>query len=371
MVVNVVLIVLAVLVGLVLAIWAHLCFWTRRLALPMPYGSSEELTMPDGATIVLRRLARVLGSKRSVGPPVLLVHGLGANHRNNDLHPEFSLARYLESQGRDVWLVTLRSGRPTRGHQRRQVRFEAMALQDVPLAIAAVRERTGAPAIDYVGFSMGGMLLYAALGRSVPEVWLRSAVLCGSPGRVGAGRPGLKRTAALPRGLVPGLRLRFLSRLVAFASEWFPTRFHQVTVNFRNVPRGLIRAALVNLVEDIPASLNADFAAFSLLGEASVGGVPTLAGLATVSVPALFVAGSVDKLASVRSVERAFDAWAAERPETPKRLVPFGRPYGHLEDYGHGDLAFGKHVVRELFPIIETFFAEPTLVVPERPVSEA
>ena len=345
-----------------LATWAHLRYWTRRLLVTMPYASTEELVTPDGATIVLRRIGLPTAPLAPERAPVLLVHGLGANHRNNDLDPEFSLARHLQARGHDVWLLTLRSGRPTRGAARRAVRFESMVLHDLPVAIAAVRERTGAASIDYLGFSMGGMLLYGALGRAVPEAWLRRVVVCGSPGIVGVARPLRRWLRRLPRALVPGAPLRLAARLFAFASEWFRTPFHGVTVNPRNVPPGLTRSALVNLVEDIPAALNADFAAFSAVGEARVGGVSTLAGLATVTVPALFIAGSVDNLAPVRSVRRAFDAWAAERPETPKRFVPFGRAYGHAEDYGHGDLAFGKHVATEIFPVIEGFLAEQPLV---------
>jgi hypothetical protein len=41
-----------------------------------------------------------------------MVHGLSANHRNNDLIPDHSIARHLRAHGRDVWLLTLRSGHP-------------------------------------------------------------------------------------------------------------------------------------------------------------------------------------------------------------------------------------------------------------------
>ena len=348
---------IAALIVLVVALaWAHLRYWSTALALPLPYASTEELATADGSTIVLRRVS--VPTSTDGGPPVLLVHGLGANHRNNDLHPERSLARHLQNAGRDVWLLTLRSGLPTRGAARRRVRFEAMAFHDVPLAIEAVRSRTGAASIDYVGFSMGGMLLYAAIGRSVPEAWLRRVVICGSPGRIRIWRSlgGLVRR--VPGALVPGVPLRLVSRLFAFASEWFVTPFHGITVNPRNVPPGLTRVALVNLVEDIPASLNADFASFSQMRELRVRSEPVLAGLATVSVPALFIAGAADRLAPAASVRRAFEAWGAERSDMNKRFVIFGREHGHAEDYGHGDLAFGTHVSREIFPTIQAFLAD-------------
>ncbi|MBM4360290.1 MAG: alpha/beta fold hydrolase [Deltaproteobacteria bacterium] len=333
--------------------WAHLAFWTRRLTLPMPYARVEELRTADGATIELRRL-RELPAEGSV--PVLLVHGLGANHRNNDLHPEFSLARHLEAEGRDVWLLTLRSGRKTPGPERALVRFDAMARYDLPTAIETVRSRTGASRIDYLGFSMGGLLLYAALARTVDEGWLRRVVICASPGSIGVPRPLRWLAARLPRGLVPGAPLRVLARLFAFASEWLPKRLRSGVVNHANVPEGLTRAALVNLVEDIPASLQADFVSFAKEGFVCFDGRPALDGLRAVRVPALFLAGSVDGLAPIRSVRRAFEAWGAERDDLEKRFVALGRAYGHEEDYGHGDLAFGRHVAREVFPLVSEFF---------------
>lgn len=337
--------------------WAHLVYWTRRFALALPYAHTEELVTPDGTSIVLRRLPIPAGARAEGTPPVLLVHGLGANHRNQDLQADRSLARHLAAEGRDVWLLTLRSGRPPRSFaDRRRIRFDAMATEDLPVAVRGVLDRTGASALDYVGFSMGGMLLYAALGRSVPEAWIRRAVIVGSPGRVWLSRPMRAVLRILPRSLVPTLRFRFLARAFAFASEWFVTPFHGVGANPKNLARGTTRAAMMNLVEDIPGALSGDFAAFALAGgELRVGGKPVLPGLAQVSVPVLFLAGTADRLAPIAAVRKAHDAWAAERPATPKRFSIVGRAHGHREDYGHGDLAIGKHVVEEIFPMIAAF----------------
>jgi polyhydroxyalkanoate synthase len=346
-------------VVLALATWAHLAFWSRRLALTMPYARIEELSTPDGATIELRRVREPTEGR--VGVPVLLVHGLGANHRNNDLHPERSLARHLDRHGRDVWLLTLRSGRPTAGLARRAVRFEAMARYDLPTAIEAVRSRSGAERIDYLGFSMGGILLYAALGRTVDEALVRRVVICGSPGIIGVPRVlrGLVRT--LPRALVPGAPLRLVARLFAFAAEWLVTPIHRMILHPPNVPRGFTRLSMVNLVEDIPSGLQADFAEFAKDGTIRCGGEPALEGLRDVAVPALFLAGSVDRLAPIRSVHRAYDAWGANHPTLEKRFVSLGRDHGHANDYGHGDLAFGREVEREVFPLIADFLADSAL----------
>src|SRR5687768_11595496 len=88
--------------------WAHHAYWTRRLRVVTDYAELHRLATEDGSAIELRRLR---SNAESELPPVVLVHGLATSHRNHDVDPDFSLARYLEAQGRDVWLVTLRSGR--------------------------------------------------------------------------------------------------------------------------------------------------------------------------------------------------------------------------------------------------------------------
>jgi pimeloyl-ACP methyl ester carboxylesterase len=342
------------------ATWAHFRFWTRRLTLSLEYASNEQIVTPDGATIELRRVPIPEAAAKVALPPVLLVHGLGANHRNQDLHPDFSLARYLAARGRDVWLLTLRSGlRPRSRAERQRVRFGAMAENDLPVAVRGVLDRTGAVALDYVGFSMGGMLLYAAIGRSVPEELFRRVVIVGSPGRIGVARWLRPLARRVPRALVPTMRFRLGAAGIAFASEWLRTPFHAFTINPGNVSKGITRAALMNLIEDIPGPLNADFVEWAGAdGEIRTSRGAALAGLAGVGTPALFLAGTADKLAPIGSVKRAFDAWGKDRPTIAKRFVTVGRAYGQAEDYGHGDMAIGTTVAVDLFAPIASFLEE-------------
>ena len=340
---------------------AHLRYWVRRLTLPLEYATCETVATPDGSRIELRQVPVPVGVMLATLPPVLLVHGIGANYRNNDLQPNFSLARHLAAQGHDVWLLTLRSGlgRWTRAESLR-VRFAAMVKEDVPLAVATVLARTGAAAVDYVGFSMGGMLLYAALGRTLPARLVRRAVIVGSPARVTAPRQLLPLLRRLPRWAVPGGHYKLGAHAFAFASEWVQTPIHRALINPDNMTAGMTRAVLVNMVEDIPASLNADFLEWAVHdGAIRVDGVPVLPGLADIDVPALFFAGSADRLAPPAAVKLAFDAWGAARGDRAvKRLVVLGRSHGYRADYGHGDLAVGAHATGELFEPIARFLGE-------------
>jgi polyhydroxyalkanoate synthase subunit PhaC len=350
---------LGVTIGLaILLVTLHLRYWVERLTLAVDYAFEAELATPDGASIGLRRVPPVAGRPAADLPPVLLVHGLAANHRNQDIHPDYSLARYLAALGRDVWLLTLRSGLPVprSRRDRRLLGFEAMAEHDVPLAVATVLQETGRTALDYVGFSMGGMLLFAALGRSIAETQLRRVVVVGSPGLITAPRWLRPLLRILPRAVTPRLPFRFWARVTAFASEWFATPLHGLVVNPLNVSPGITRASLVNCIEDVPAALNADLINFMKCGGTLVmRGAPALDGLRCTSTPALFVAGSSDQVAPASAVRHAFDAWARDRPETPKRFMVLGRDFGHREDYGHGDLVLGAHVGVELFEPIARF----------------
>ncbi|MCU0693762.1 MAG: alpha/beta hydrolase, partial [Polyangiaceae bacterium] len=242
--------------------WLHIRFWERALSFPLHYDSVEVHRAPDGGRFELRHLTAPLTPDSHLGrlPPVLLVHGICANHRNQDACEQSSLARYLASQGRDVWLATLRSGRPWRAKEGLQpARFASMARFDVPMAVARVLELTHEKQLDYVGFSMGGMLLYASVGRGVKPQQLRRAVFVGAPGRVQPpiGVPRLLRF--LPAVLVPPILTGLLGTAFAFMSEWVVTPAHRVIVNPRNLAPGATRQALVDVVQDVPGRLLADF----------------------------------------------------------------------------------------------------------------
>jgi polyhydroxyalkanoate synthase len=161
---------------------------------------------------------------------------------------------------------------------------------------------------------------------------------------------------------VPHLPLRLGARAFAFLSEWFATPIHRLVSNPRNVAKGMTRLALVDVIEDMPAALNADFLrAMTHEGVLRAFGEPITSKLHALTAPALFVAGSDDKLAPPEAVRHAFELWGRDARDTVKRFVILGREYGSKEDYGHGDLAVGANVGVELFPPIAQFLG------PEQP----
>ena len=115
--------------------------------------------------------------------PVLLVHGLGSNRLAFDLAPEVSLAACLGRLGFDVFALDLR------GHGRSQKprwwgkkfwgwSFHDYPEKDLPAAIDAVLERTGADGVHVVGHSMGGITLH--IGRVRGEDRIVSGITLGA-----------------------------------------------------------------------------------------------------------------------------------------------------------------------------------------------
>ena len=324
----------------------------RAYRVELPYVSKDRLQTDDGATIELRRLPG-----GGAGVPVLLVHGVGANHRNMDFHPDNSLARHLAAAGRDVWLLTLRSGFRGRSQaQTRQVSFESMVHHDLPHGIATVLERTGAAELDYVGFSMGGMLLYAALGRTVHAAQVRRVVIIGSPGVVASPFfPGLLSYLRVP--WLPTLYLDVGASLTAAVSEWVKTPLHDLFYDPAMAEPGWTQNALVDMIVDIPGRLSADFARMAT-GDGQIrlsDGKAALDGLRPLRIPARFFAGAGDLIAPPSAVAVAFRAWAADHDDVDKLLSVLGVEQGAAGDYGHGDLALGHKLDLDLYAPVQAF----------------
>lgn len=353
--------VVVALVVFLVAAWLHYSYWVRRLTVELDYELTERLPTAHGSFVELRRLPASEDHGRS-GPPVLLVHGLALNHRNNDMTEDLSLGRYLARAGRDVWLLTLESGREDlTWREERRVTFENMARHDVPLGVDEVLKRTGAERLDYIGFSMGGMLMYACLGRFVAPEKLRRVVIIGSPARIRPPLAMLAKVAGLiPQWLVPTLRLRIVSRFMAFGADLIHTPIHRWVYNPENVDRGVAAHSLVNGFVNIPGGLAAEFVRWSSDGAAvRYGGTPVTETLRAASVPVLFVAGADDRLAPPESVRLAYDAWGADAgAPPPKRWLLCGVDEGAAADYGHGDLAIGRFAEQDVFEPVGAFLAE-------------
>lgn len=95
-------------------------------------------------------------------PPIVLIHGYSASG-NTFTHRAIPrpLARHLWEDGRDVWVLDLRTSAGLKTALR-PWHFEDAALADIPVALAHVREATGQPA-DVFAHCIGGVMLSMGL----------------------------------------------------------------------------------------------------------------------------------------------------------------------------------------------------------------
>lgn len=122
----------------------------------------------DGRLIALYRFIPVA---RRYSTPVLLCHGLGANHFSWDPGRRVpSFANHLKNAGFEVWTMDLRGiGLPARLEKRRGVikpanwTFDDYVKHDVTAAVSYVSGQHNGQKLNWVGHSMGGMVMYAYL----------------------------------------------------------------------------------------------------------------------------------------------------------------------------------------------------------------
>lgn len=308
-------------------------------------------TTADGVRVGLHR------HPRPGAEPVLLVHGLGANHANFDFDPPHGVAQWLAARGYDCWVLDLR-GRGASEVPRRAWTFEDYVDYDIPAAVALVLQRTGYAQLHWVGHSMGGMLFYAFAGAMDQGDVIASAVTLGSPVRFFA--PSRLERAAVRAA--PWLRrigvLWLLPAVVRWAAVLYwllPRKLLAIQYNPDNVEMATIRAAAATAVAPTSVPLLLQFADWIVHHRwCSVDATRDYrAGLRRIRVPTCVIAGTADYLCPGFFAKYAYDAIATD----DKAFCEFGLSSGALRDYGHIDLVFGARADTEVYPRIGEWLA--------------
>lgn len=296
----------------------------------------------DGWTLPLRRYP-------AEGPPVVLVHGMSANHLTWDYREEVSLAWALQQAGFDVWVLSLRGDPETIAPDRRAARrfgFTEHALLDLPAAVDEVLARSGAEQVLWVGHSMGGMLLYAWLG-SWPDTVAAGVTVC-SPARFS----GVLWTHRLLRGLPPGLAVRLQSPMIVDLTAPLGRSsplIGQVAVR-ENLDWAVVRGLSQQAMEPVPRALARDALHWLRAGELQdLDGNPWLV---PAEVPVLALAASRDRIAPPEDALAACEVL----PDCEARLL--GVEGGLSVDYGHVDPLLGRTAATEVYPIIVEWLRE-------------
>ena len=300
--------------------------------------------------------------------PVVLCHGLGLNATFWTITDDH-LPLQLNARGYDVYVFDIRGsgenarpGRHDRINRRlRQTPFrergerswnvDDLMRYDVPAILDYVQRETGHDRVNWVGHSMGGMLMFPFLELdSHPE---RIANF------VGMGSTIILAEAPQKDMLLANRALRALS---LFAS---PGRLGRPLTYFRlpgmgqidrfyysddNVDERTVSRFYGYTLEDPGAGAFRQLDPYLQYGHmlSADGKVDYSALLGRVKVPTLMVAGEADIISDVPSTELTYAALGS--PD--KTLMKFGRSHGQVADYGHCDLVWSRHAPREIFPPI-------------------
>src|SRR5690606_12004745 len=209
-----------------------------------------------------------------------------------------SLARWFARQGREAWTLSLRgtgtSDRPDPAAGRPGAHdFDVYWQQDLPAAIDAIRKLSGVDSIDYVGHSMGGMLVYAYLGQGGGG--LHRVITVASPTRLDFGSAAFD-LALGPQPVMPAsphAPVRAIAGMSASFAGGASDPQTLLLLNPENIPTSRWQQFLVTGVDDISGAVLLQLAQMATEGAfaSSDGRVDHRAGLARIDTPILVVAG--------------------------------------------------------------------------------
>lgn len=294
--------------------------------------------------------------------PVVVCHGISANERSWSLDEDRSFPRYLATRGWDVWAIDLRgvgeSDRPGLFDGRPAYGFDAYVTQDVPAVIDEVLRRTGARRVNWVGHSMGGMIIYAFVATFGDER-LATVATVGSPVAFDGANVyfafGREYATAVTGALVT-IPERPLLPLVAPFVGPFRTRIEYILWNYDNMADEAARRMTYYGADDIAGGVLRQFAGLFAGGRftSADGRVDYLAGLSRLHVPLFVTAGMGDNLALVQNTLPAYRAAASK----DKRFRVFARANGYAADFGHNDMPAGDASARDVYPTLERWMRE-------------
>ena len=341
-----------------------------RLHIHTSHDRVHRVATADGWPITLYEYEPNPMLPRASAYPVLLGHGSFCRYNFFDHGAGFGLSPWLAARGFHVFALDLRGrgesvARPHESEQlyrrRRHWEVEDFVRYDVPAAIETVIRQSGAPSLDYLGHSLGGIIAFAHLlrtGDSRVRRFIAAGTLSpvtgarlGLPKRQERGRMHLLDWMAPLSQLVPHFPVRPAARV---AASLVPTPLLplQPAFNARNTEPEVLRRFMANGTVSIPARKIQSLARW-FDAERSEWHAHSFAHWRH---PTLWMASKADALVPASWSRRDYEAALAASGSEDLEYIEFSRRNGHAADYGHGDMFLGRHVEREVFPVVARWF---------------
>jgi pimeloyl-ACP methyl ester carboxylesterase len=329
------------------------CAGLRTVPLP-PQAERHRARTSDGWELSMVRY-KAVGT--STGRPIIFCHGIAANDRNMDLDDDHSIARWFAAHGREAWTLSLRGTGGSDAASPREGRpddsdFDAFWKEDVPAAVAKAIEVSGSPKVDWVGHSMGGMVLYAYLAQGGDGIG--AAATLGSPTRLDFGT-GTDRLLATVSPLFPrsGAFPSALGALLAapFQGAVDDGPFQRLFYDPANTRTDVWQRLMAYGTADVSFGVARQLTGMMRDGKftSADGKADFRAAMARMQTPVMVVAGRRDHIALTPAVRDAYRAWGG-----PKEWLLVSVANGARAEYGHMDLVVGEHAPRDVWaPVLE------------------
>ncbi len=338
-------------------------------------------TTKDGWKLGMRHIR----SKRpgSGKLPVVLCHGLGLNGTFwtiTDNH----LPSQLASRGYDVFVVDMRGSgashrvgvpgginrllrqTPIREVGGRDWTVDDQAQYDVPAILEYVERETGSHYVNWVGHSLGGMLMFPFLEMSSESSRVANFVDMGGVAMVNETPDIIKMRKAdrMLRTLSLGLSTGRLGRPMMYGRPAFMERIDRFYFTKANVDDQTVSRFYGYTVEDPGAGALKQLDPYLYRGRmlSADGKVDYASGLDRITTPTLMVAGEADIMADIPSSVITYNALGS--PD--KTLMRFGRINGQAADYGHCDLVWSRNAPQEVFPPLIDWLDQRQPAAPSR-----